>query len=129
MKHKPVLTLADAQRIGAAAVVAANSSGIAMTIAIVDDGGHLLWLERLDARVSTLSVAIGKAKSSALMRGPTAALEQRIATSPQLLALEAMPLQGGLPILVDGECIGAIGVSGGTGEQDETVGRAGLAAL
>lgn len=129
MKHKPVLTIEDARRIGAAAGEAARQLGIAMTVAVVDDGGHLLWLERLDARVSTLSVAIGKAKSSALMRAPTAALEQRIAASPQLLALDSMPLQGGLPILVDGECVGAIGVSGGTGEQDETVGRAGIAAL
>jgi glc operon protein GlcG len=129
MKQKPSLTIDDARRIGAAAAAAAQQLGIAMTIAIVDDGGHLLWLERLDARVSTLSVAISKAKSSALMRAPTAALEQRIATSPQLLALESIPLQGGLPILVDGDCVGAIGVSGGTGEQDEAVGHAGLTRL
>jgi glc operon protein GlcG len=100
-----------------------------MSIAIVDDGGHLLSFERLDARASTITVATGKARTSALMRGPSGALESRIASQPALLALDAMPLQGGLPLMVDGDCVGAIGVSGGTGEQDERVASAGCRAL
>jgi glc operon protein GlcG len=129
MRKKPCLTHDDVRRIAEAARSAALAEKIAMSIAIVDDGGHLLSFERLDARASTITVATGKARTSALMRGPSGALESRIASQPALLALDAMPLQGGLPLMVDGDCVGAIGVSGGTGEQDERVASAGCRAL
>lgn len=129
MRTKPCLTHDDVQRIASAAREAAVAEKLAVSIAIVDDGGHLLSFERLDARPSTITVATGKARTSALMRGPSGALESRIPNQPALLALDAMPLQGGLPLMVDGDCVGAIGVSGGTGEQDERVASAGCRSL
>jgi glc operon protein GlcG len=129
MKQKPCLTTADVQRIAAACRAEAVRNGWSVTIAIVDDGGHLLFLERDGARVSTVQVAIGKARTSALMQYPSGQLQDRIRESPQLLALDAMPLQGGMPLLWAGECVGGIGVSGVRPEEDEQIARAGCTAL
>ncbi len=125
MRHKPSLTTTDIRQIAAACQAEAQRNGWRVTIAIVDDGGHLLFLERDGAKISTIDVAIGKARTAAFMQYPSGQLQDRIKDNPQLMALNAMPLQGGLPLLFKGECIGGIGVSGVKPEEDEQIGRRG----
>lgn len=129
MRTKTCLTAADARLIAAACRAEAERQGWAVTIAIVDDGGHLLHLERLDAKVTTIAVATGKARTAALTRMPSSAMADRVKANPAFLALDAMPIQGGLPLVHAGEFIGGVGVSGVTAEQDEEVSRAGCRAL
>jgi len=125
MKAKKVLESIDARAVARACCEEAERRQIAITIAIVDDGGHLLFLERLDARPSTIDVAIRKARTAALMRAPTSRLAAKVSTNPALLALDAMPMVGGIPLMFDGQCVGAIGISGGTAEDDEAICHAG----
>jgi uncharacterized protein GlcG (DUF336 family) len=129
VRTKLALTAADVRQIAAPCRAEAERNGWAVTIAIVDDGGHLMHLERLDARITTLDVAIRKARTAALSRMPTLAMEQRARANPVLLALDALPLQGGLPLEHSGEFLGGIGVSGVLAPQDEQVAGAGVAAL
>ncbi len=102
-----------------------------VSIAIVDDGGYLLLFDRMDgAGPMTPAVATAKARTAALSRIPTKALEDRVAERPSFLKLpEYLPVQGGMPIKVDGDCIGAIGVSGVQSHEDEQIANAGIAAL
>jgi uncharacterized protein GlcG (DUF336 family) len=133
VKNKPLLTLDDARRIAAAAEAEAAAQGWAVTIAIVDDGGHLLWLQRLDgAPPISAQIAPAKARTAALGRRESKAYEDvinqgRVAflSAP---ALEGM-LEGGVPVLVEGHCVGAVGVSGVKSHEDAQVARAGIAAL
>lgn len=131
MKTKPVLTSAELDPMLAAARNEAQQRGLAIAIAIVDDGGYPLRLERMDgAGALTPSVALAKARTAALMRAPSRVLAERVATEPALLRLtDYLPMEGGLPIEVDGACIGGIGVSGGKPDDDEGVGNVGLATL
>ena len=130
MRMKHCLTTTDVRRIADACRAEIEANDWAMTLAIVDDGGHLLHLERLDrARTTTIDVATGKARTAAFSRSPTRLMEARLKENPALFFLNAMPMQGGMPILHAGECVGGIGISGGTGQQDEQVADAGLAAL
>jgi glc operon protein GlcG len=129
MRLKPCLTTPDLRAMAAAANAEAQRNGWRVTVAIVDDGGHLLFLERDGAKVITADVATRKARTAALTHNPSGSLQERIKDNPHLLALDAMPLQGGLPIVHGGECIGGIGVSGVLAEQDEQVCRAALDAL
>lgn len=131
MITKPALSLADVRRMATAAEAEATRNGWAMVIAIVDDGGHLLWFERLDGgRAGTVPIAIGKAETAARFQAPTKAFEDLTAGRLTFLAVPGvLPLEGGVPIIVDGQCVGAIGVSGGTSEQDVQVAEAGIAAL
>ena len=133
MNTRPVLTLSDVKRIAAAAEAEALAHQWAVTIAIVDDGGHLLWLQRLDG-AAPLSAHIGpaKARTSALGRRESAVYEEIIkggrtafVTVPEIEAL----LEGGVPIMVDGHCIGAVGVSGVKSNEDAQIAKAGIAAL
>ena len=133
MKNRPYLLLADVQRIGDAARTEAAANGWAVTIAIVDDGGHLLWLQRLDD-AAPVSAHIGpaKARTAALGRRESRLYEEMInqgrvsfLSAPML---EGM-LEGGVPILVDGHCVGAVGVSGVKSTEDAQIARAGIAAL
>jgi glc operon protein GlcG len=102
-----------------------------VTIAIVDDGGYLLALERLEgASATTPAIASGKARTAALLQTPTRNLEDRIQNRPAMLRItEFLPLQGGVPILYQGDCVGAIGVSGVQSHEDEQVAQAGVDAL
>jgi glc operon protein GlcG len=107
-----------------------------MNIAIVDDGGHLAAFSRMDgAKLSSARISIAKAHASAIRRLPSGAPNNDPATVLMALSLSVTsrahqtPLRGGLPILVEGQCIGAIGVSNGSEEQDLDVARAGIAAL
>jgi len=136
-RNHPKLTLAGAQAVLEAALRRAREIGVPMDIAVVDDGGCLLAFARMDgAKPSSVDIAINKAVSSAIRRQPSGPYLE--AGQPDLrislaLALGSharqTPLRGGLPLIVDGQCVGAIGVSNGTEDQDEDVARAGAAAL
>lgn len=129
LRTKPTLTVADVQTIAQACRNEAIKLQLQVAIAIVDDGGHLLYFERLEAKTSTVAVAIAKARTSALMRAPSGMLEQRVQKNTAFLALDAMPLPGGMPLILNNDCLGAIGVSGATGAQDECIASAGCETL
>lgn len=133
MKSKPQLELADIKRIAAAAEAEALANAWAVSIAIVDDGGHLLWLQRLDgAPPISAQIAPAKANTAALGRRESRVYEETInqgrVSFLSAPALRGM-LEGGVPIVVDGQHIGAVGVSGVQSQQDAQVARAGIAAL
>ncbi|HSE37688.1 MAG TPA: heme-binding protein [Blastocatellia bacterium] len=128
---KKVLTLSVAKKIVAAAEAEANKRGSTVVIAIVDDGGHLLVLHRLDdTQVASVEVGIGKARTAAIFRRPSKVFEDQVREGRvAALALPgATPLQGGIPIIYEGKVIGAIGVSGNTPQEDEDIAKAGAAA-
>lgn len=133
MKTKHELELADVKAIAAAAEAEALKNKWAVTIAIVDDGGHLLWLQRLDgAAAVSAHIAPSKARSAALGRRDTKGYEDMInngrtafLSAPTLDGL----LEGGVAIMKDGQCLGAVGVSGVKASEDAQVASAGIAAL
>lgn len=131
MRMKPALTAADTRVVLAAARAEAEKNQWNVTVAIVDDGGHLLALERADgAFPHSAEIAVKKAWTAAMVRLPTKAMEDMVKDRPALVAFPGqVRVQGGVPILVDGECVGAVGVSGVQSAQDEQVARAGIAAL
>jgi len=125
---KKVLSLEAATKIAAAADAAARARGVGVVIAVVDEGGHLILLHRLDdAQVASVNVSIGKARTAAIYRRPSREFEEQIrAGRVAALALaDSTPLQGGIPIRLDGKVIGAIGVSGDTPLVDEAIAIAG----
>ena len=133
MKTKAVLELSDVKRIAAAAEAEALAHQWAVSIAIVDDGGHLLWLQRLDgAAAISAQIAPAKAHTAALGRRESKVYEDVI-NGGRMSFLSAPTLQGmlegGVPILRDGQCIGAVGVSGVKSPEDAQIARAGIAAL
>ena len=132
MINRKQLEASDCARIGAAAVAEAQTNKWAVTIAICDDGGHLLWLARLDgAPPVSASIAPAKARTSATGRRETKIYEDIInngRTSFLSAPLDGM-LEGGVPIMVDGICIGAVGVSGVKSNEDAQIAKAGIAAL
>lgn len=128
------LTLEQARKISAAAQQNAQQNGWLMVVAITDAGGHLVLLERMDnAQFGSVQVAQDKAHSAVAFRRPTRAFHDMVAAGGEglrmLVMSGAMPIDGGLPIVVDGAIIGGIGISGGTSAQDGQVAQAGLAAL
>jgi uncharacterized protein GlcG (DUF336 family) len=133
MKNKAFLELADVKLIAAAAEAEALNNQWAVTIAIVDDGGHLLWLQRLDgAPPVSAHIAPAKAHTSALGRRESKVYEDVInqgrtsfLSAPTIEGL----LEGGVPVLKDGQCIGAVGVSGVKSNEDAQIARAGIAAM
>src|SRR5206468_6708693 len=130
---RPTLTLDGAKRVAAAAVEEARRlSAPSGAIAVVDDGGHLLYLERLDNTFpAAASVATEKARTAAQFRRPTGVFEDAIKGGRlALLGVQAMtPLQGGVPVLADGQVVGAIGVSGAaSAQQDDDIAKAAVAA-
>lgn len=133
MKNKLLLEDCDVQRMADAARTEALKNGWAVTIAIVDDGGHLLYLHRLDgAPVTSAHVAPAKANVAALGRRESKFYEDAINSGrPAYLSAPNMQgaLEGGVPILKDGQCLGAIGVSGVRAADDAQVAKAGLSAL
>ena len=133
MKSKPVLQLADVKLIAAAAEAEALKNNWAVSIAIVDDGGHLLWQQRLDG-VAPISaqIAPAKARTAALGCRESRIYEEMInggrvsfLSAPGLDGL----LEGGVPIMKDGQCLGAVGVSGVKSSEDAQIARAGIAAI
>ena len=131
MRNKPVLTAADVHKMMAACRDEAAKNKWNVTIAVVDDAGFLLHLERLDgAGPMTAEVAASKARTAAVTRRPTKAWEDMVKDRPVFLKFpENLPIQGGVPIMHQGDCVGAIGVSGVQSHQDEQVANAGVAAL
>ena len=128
---KPVLTLDAAKKLATAAEEEAVKNKWNMVIAIVDDGGSLLYLQRLDGtQTGSIEVALQKAKTAVHFKRPSKALEDAVTGGRTVvLALGAMPIEGGLPLMVDDKLIGAIGVSGATAQQDGQVAKAGADAL
>jgi uncharacterized protein GlcG (DUF336 family) len=132
MQSKPILTLEDVKRIATAAEAEALNNKWAVVIAIVDDGGHLLWLQRLDGATPISSeIAPAKARTAALGRRESRLYEEMINNGRMSFIsapLEGM-LEGGVPIMIDGQCIGAVGVSGVKSSEDAQIAKAGINAL
>lgn len=133
MKNRHVLELADLKAIGAAAEAEAHKHGWAVSVAIVDDGGHLLWFTRLDGAAPISShIAPAKARTAAMGRRESKVYEDMInggrASFLSAPALEGM-LEGGVPIIKDGQCLGAVGVSGVKSTEDAQIAKAGIAAI
>jgi glc operon protein GlcG len=129
---KRVLTLEAAQHVAQAARAEARQNNWNMVICVVDDGGHLLYLERMDgALLGSVQVAQDKARTAVLFKRPSKALEEALVggRTAILKLAGAMPVEGGNPILMEGELIGAIGVSGASAAEDGRVAAAGVAAL
>ena len=132
LSTKKTLTLEGAKQLASAAHEEAKKNDWRMVIAIVDDGGHLIYLERMDGtQVASVIVAQEKAQCAITFKRPTKALEDAVAGG-RIVVMKlagAIPVEGGVPIVVDGEFLGAIGVSGATSAQDGQVAAAGLAVL
>ena len=131
MRTKPALTASDVQKMVAACKSEATKNKWNVSIAVVDDGGYLLHLERLDgAGPVTAEVATQKAVTSARTRRPSKFWEDRIKERPSFMKFPGvLPLQGGVPVMYQNECVGAIGVSGVQSHEDEQIANAGAAAL
>ena len=132
MRDKPCLTSSDLQKAMAACRAEAQKNKWNVSIAIVDDGGYLLAFDRMDgAAAITAEVAIGKAHTSALTKRPSKFFEDRIKERPGFVTFPTpgVMFQGGVPIVHQGECVGAIGVSGVQSHEDEQVAQAGVTAL
>jgi uncharacterized protein GlcG (DUF336 family) len=133
MQTKPVLTLDDVKKIAAAAEAEAMANQWKVAIAVVDDGGHLLWLQRLDGVAPISSqLAPAKARTAALGRRESKIYEDMINNgrysflrAPELDGM----LEGGVPIVVEGQVVGAVGVSGVKSAEDAQIAKAGIAAL
>ena len=133
MQTKPVLTLDDVKKIGAAAEAEAVANKWNVVITVVDDGGHLLWLQRMDGAAPISSyIAPQKARTAALGRRESKVYEDMInngrvsfLNAPELQGM----LEGGVPIVVDGHTVGAVGVSGVKSAEDAQIAKAGIAAL
>lgn len=129
---KRVLTLTVAKKIAEAAETEAKKRGATVVIAVVDDGGYLIVLERLDdTQVASVEVGIAKARTAAIFRRPSKVFEDQVRDG-RVAALGlpgAAPLQGGIPIVFEGKVIGAIGVSGNTPQEDEDIAKVGAAAV
>lgn len=130
MRNKPCLTLADARRMAIACREAAAKHDQEATIAVVDDGGHLIYLERPDRhRPNAVDMATLKARSAALRARPSSTLEARVKERPGFLMVpNILAVRGGVPVFYAGECVGGIGISG-LDINDETVADAGATAL
>jgi glc operon protein GlcG len=132
LADKKALTLAEARKIAAAAEAEATRSNLKVVIAIVDDGGHLVLLEKLDdTQIGSIDVAIAKGRTAALFRRETKVFEDSVVGGRNVvLKIDGiMPIEGGVPLLAAGRAIGAIGVSGGTPQQDGVVAKAGAVVL
>jgi glc operon protein GlcG len=126
--EKKTLSLDAANKIIAGAIAEAKANNWSVDIAIVDEGGHLLSFQRMDgASIGAIDAAIGKARTASLYRRPTKVLEEVAKTRPAILTLpNSVLLQGGVPVVVNGQIVGAVGVGGVTSQQDEQIAEAGL---
>ena len=131
MRNKMCLALSDAQKIVAACKVEAETNKWNVSIAVVDDGGFLVHLERLDGAVGqSAGIATLKAQTAAMARTATKALEDVVKERPATGSFPGrLSVQGGVPIMYQGECVGAVGVSGVKSFEDEQVAKAGLRAI
>ena len=126
------LTLDDAKAASAAARAEAVKNGWNVVIAVVDDGGHLIHFERADGvQKGSCVVAVEKARTAVMFKRPSAALEKLVKDGAHhMMTLPgATPIEGGEPVMIEGQCVGAVGVSGVQSFQDGVIARAGVAAL
>lgn len=124
----------DAKKAAAAAIAEAQKNKWKMAVAIVDTGGYLVYFEKIqDTQTGSVELAIEKAKTAVLFRRPTKLFQDAVAGGGEGLRLlrltGAIPIDGGAPLVQDGKVVGAIGISGGSGDQDGDTSRAGAAAL
>lgn len=131
MKTRPELTLDDCKQISAAAEAEAKRNKWNVAIAILDDGGHLLHFVRMEgATPASARIALAKGRTAAETRRSSGNWQERVKTRPELTKMPGiLPVQGGLPIVVDGVCVGGIGVSGVQSHEDEQIAQAGIDAL
>ncbi|HKI65599.1 MAG TPA: heme-binding protein [Burkholderiales bacterium] len=131
MKTRPELTLDDCRKMSAAAEAEARRNNWNVVIAIVDDGGHLLHLVRMDgATPANAAIAVEKARTAATTRRSSKSWEERVAGGRMsMLKMPVLPVQGALPIMVEGCCIGGIGASGVQSHEDEQIVQLGIDAL
>jgi glc operon protein GlcG len=128
------ISLADAKRVAAAAIAKAGEKDWTMAAAIVDPGGHLVYFEKMDGtQTASARVAIDKARSATLFKRPTKAFQDMLAGGGDGLRVlrirGAVAVEGGLPLIVNGTIVGAIGLSGGSSAQDGECAQAGVAVL
>ncbi len=128
----PISTEA-AKKIAAAAIAEAGKNNWKMAVAVVDSGGYLVYFERMqDAQLGSIELSIEKAKTAALFRRPTKTFQDTVAGGGEGLRVlrltGAIPVEGGVPIIVDGKLVGAVGASGGRGDQDSHTAQSGAAA-
>lgn len=131
MRTRPELTQADCESIMTAALAEAKRNNWVVAIAIVDDGGHLLHFSRMDgATPANAAISVEKSRTAAMSRMTSGKWQERIKTRPEMLKMPGiLPVQGGVPIVVDGVCVGGVGVSGVQSHEDEQIASAGIAAL
>ena len=131
MYKKEILALEDVKRVVAAAEAKALQNSWNVVIAVVDDGGHLMYLQREKVQLGSVDVAISKAKTALMFRRPTKIWEDTVAEGRQgYLSLAGMlPIEGGIPLGCNGEIVGAIGVSGVKSSEDGQIAKAGADAL
>src|SRR5712671_7909057 len=123
-----------AKKVAAAAIAEARKNNWAMAVAVVDTGGYLVYFERMqDTQLGSIEIAMEKAKTAALFRRPTKSFQDIVAAGGEGLRIlrltGAIPVEGGIPIVVDGKLIGAVGASGGSSDQDGRTAQAGVAAI
>jgi len=128
------IALESAKKAAAAAVAEARKNGWTMAVAVTDPAGELVYFEKMDGtQTGSVTVAIAKSRSAALFKRPTKVFQDMLASGGagiRVLALErAVPIEGGVPLLVGGQIVGAMGASGGSSDQDGIVAGAGAAAL
>jgi uncharacterized protein GlcG (DUF336 family) len=131
MKTRPELTLEDCKKMSAAAEAEARRNNWNVAIAILDDGGHLLHLVRMDgATPANAEIAVQKARTAATTRRSSKSWEERVAGGRLvMMKMPVLPVQGGLPVLFEGTCVGGIGASGVQSHEDEQIVQAGIDAL
>jgi uncharacterized protein GlcG (DUF336 family) len=132
--YGPPIRLDTAKRAAAAALDAARHHNWTMAVAVVDIAGELVYFEKMDdTQNGSVRVAAAKARSAALFKRPTKAFQDTVTASPdgvRILGLEgAVPIEGGVPLVIDGLIVGAIGVSGGTSQEDGVCAKAAVDAL
>ncbi len=128
------INLDTAKKVAASAIAEARKNNWTMAVAILDTGGHLVYFEKMDGtQTGSVGVAISKGRSAVLFKRPTKAFQDGVAAGGEGLRVfglrGAVPVEGGLPLLIDGKIVGAIGVSGGTSQQDGVVAKAGADTL
>jgi uncharacterized protein GlcG (DUF336 family) len=131
MKTRQELTLADCEKIMLASLAEARRNKWVVAVAILDDGGHLLHFSRMDgATPANAAIAVEKGRTAALSRRPSASWQERVQTRRELMKMPGiLPVQGGVPIKVDGTFVGGVGVSGVQSHEDEKIAQAGIDAL
>ena len=132
LADKKALTLNAAKKMGAAAEAEAMKNTWNVVIAVVDDGGHLIYLQRMDGtQTGSIDVAIGKARTAMAFKRPTKVFDDLAKTRPSIMSIaaDAVLLEGGVPIKAGDQVIGAMGVSGVTSQQDAQIAEAGIAEL